>query len=65
MTNEVVRLRRPVMRGAIEAGCPGWRPITRPVAQPAPAVVPSVNQPATPDSTDQVAPLPTIDPQRR
>jgi hypothetical protein len=65
MTNEVIRLRRPVMRGAIDAGCAGWTPIIRTPAEPAPAVVPSVNEPATPDSRDEVKQLPTIDSPRR
>lgn len=65
MTNEEIRLRRPVLRRATEAGCVGWMPITRMPAEPPPASGRSAENSATGESADEVDPLPTIDFQRR
>ena len=69
MTAEVIKLRPPVLRRATEAGCAGWTPIIRPTAEtpvePAPVMVRSADEPATPESVDEVNPLPATDPLRR
>jgi hypothetical protein len=65
MTNEEIRLRRPVLRRATETGCAGWTPITRTPAEPPPASGRSAENSATGESADEVEPLPTIDPSRR
>lgn len=61
MTNDETRLRGPMMRRATEAGCPGWTPIVRLAAEPAPAIVPFADEAVAPASVDDVSPLPAID----
>lgn len=65
MTNDEIRQCQPVMRRATEAGCPGWTPIVRPAAEPAPAIGPSADEAVAPASVDDASPPPVIDSPRR
>lgn len=62
MNNDETRQRRPVMRRATEAGCPGWTPIAHAANDQAPATArPGDTPAAAPDSAVDARPLPATD----
>lgn len=62
MNDDETRPRRPVLRRATEAGCPGWTPIGQAPSGQAPAAAQPGDTPvAAPDSNVDARPLPVAD----
>lgn len=57
MNDEEIRPRRPVMRRATEAACPGWTPIGGTPGKPPAVVERPAGEPAAPASPPDGGPL--------